>query len=185
VNLDTYDGFLEALLAAGVGRAAAERMALAKYPKVIVTPSEAALHQKIEDEHVAAGDDLMRALGFEVVCFSQKKRAKVTPGIPDRRYYRRPRKIELLYPLTTAGTQLTSLFFPITTIPAITLWWEAKSETGEQRPDQRAFQEMVEACGEVYLLGKLEVLKQWLVDNRIATRSGELFEPIQIPSSAA
>lgn len=167
MSLHTYDGFLAALLAANVDRPVAERMAAAKFGRAVIaheTPSEDDLRQKIEDEHVAAGDRLMRALGFEVVCFSQKKRAKVTPGIPDRRYYRRPRQ------------SLRE------TWPAVSCWWEAKADRGRQRPDQRAFQEMVEACGEVYVLGKLEVLKAWLVANHIAVRTGELFE---IPSSAA
>lgn len=162
VNIDTYDGFLEALLAANVDRRAAERMALAKFGRPgasIETPSEEELRAALEKKHEHEGDKLMLALGFEVVKFSHPSRTKQTPGIPDRKYYNRRR--------------------------GVTFWWESKADAGAQRPDQRVFQEMAESCGEIYVLGNLEALKCWIADNGIATRDGELFEPTPIPSSAA
>lgn len=96
------------------------------------------LEKEIEDQ----GDKVMRALGFEVVRFSHPGRTKQTPGIPDRRYYSRRRRLAF--------------------------WWEAKAPDGEQRPDQRVFQEMCEACGEPYVLGGLGDLKAWLTAHRVA-----------------
>jgi len=122
----------------------------------------------LEDDHVAAADEFMRALGFEVVSFSQKKRAKVTPGIPDRRYYRRPRTPQSGGPWTRTNMRCE----------AVVLWWEAKSATGRQRPDQKLFQEMAEACGETYVLGTHEDLINWLAVNRIAVRVGGVLEPV-------
>jgi hypothetical protein len=95
------------------------------------------------------GDKQMRALGFEVVRFSRPGKTKQTPGIPDRKYYHRGR--------------------------GFTLWWEAKSATGVQRPDQKIFQEMCEACGEIYVLGTDDDLFNWLIEHGIAARTvGEL-----------
>lgn len=130
MNIHTYDGFLDALLAANVDRPAAVRMATAKFGRSIETPSEESLRKKLEDDHVAAGDRLMRAMGFEVVSFSQKKRAKVTAGIPDRRYYRRPRAIVLhgnRHEMKNAPTMNVET-------PAIVLWWEAKAGAWHATP---------------------------------------------------
>lgn len=123
----------------------------------IPTPAAAEMANVDEDAHVEEADRLMLALGFEIVKLSQKRRSKVTEGIPDRRYYHRRRRV--------------------------TLWWEAKSDVGKQRPDQRAFQEMVEACDETYVLGNLEALKSWLVSAGVATRDGEIFQPTPIPEA--
>jgi hypothetical protein len=107
------------------------------------TPAEQdADDERLEKLHELEGDKQMRALGFEVVRFSHPGRTKQTPGIPDRRYYHRPRRL--------------------------VLWWEAKSATGRQRPDQRWFQEMCEACGEIYVLGTDRDLFTWLVAHRVA-----------------
>jgi hypothetical protein len=81
-------------------------------------------------EHM--GDRLMVTMGWEAVRFSQARATQQSPGIPDRKYYHR----EL----------------------GVTLWWEAKRPGGKQRPAQRAFQRMAEACGEVYVLGGVEEL---------------------------
>lgn len=109
---------------------------------------EDALEKVVEHE----GDKIMRALGFEVVRFSHPGRTKQTPGIPDRKYYHRRR--------------------------GVTVWWEAKSATGRQRPDQREFQQMCEACGEVYLLGTHEALIGWLEKQCIARMVGNSLDPI-------
>jgi hypothetical protein len=101
-------------------------------------PDEAGRLEK-EIEH--AGDQLMRALGFEIVRFSHPGKTKQTPGIPDRRYYHRARHLAV--------------------------WWEVKAEWGTQRPDQRVFQEMCEAVSETYLLGGLAVLRTWLAGRRV------------------
>jgi hypothetical protein len=121
----------------------------------IATPSEDELREALEKRHEAEGDKLLLALGWEAVRLSEARRTKKTPGVPDRRYYHRRRRAAF--------------------------WWEVKADAGRQRPDQRAFQEMCEACGEVYVLGKLEALKTWLVAAGYATREGELLIPTPIP----
>lgn len=113
------------------------------------TPAEQdADDERLEKLHEHAGDKQMAALGFEVVKFSHPGKTKQTPGIPDRRYYHRARRLAL--------------------------WWEAKSATGRQRPDQKLFQEMCEATGEIYVLGTDRDLFAWLVEHRVAAWSGEL-----------
>jgi hypothetical protein len=118
----------------------------------IETPDEAAMAELREDEHQAESRKLMQALGFRVINFSQKRRAKVTPGIPDTKYYHVGR--------------------------GLTLWHEDKAEWGRQSPAQRDFQEMAEACGEIYVLGKHQVLKDWLVAQGIAAPEGSLLVPL-------
>ncbi len=99
----------------------------------------AALEDKLQHD----GEELMRALGFEVVHFSMKRASKQTPGIPDDKFYHRERRL--------------------------TLWWEVKAEWGEQSPAQRVFQEMCEACGEIYVLGTLAILRTWLAGRRVCS----------------
>lgn len=107
------------------------------------TPAEReADDERLEKLHELEGDKQMAALGFEIVKFSHPGKTKQTPGIPDRRYYHRARKLAL--------------------------WWEAKSATGRQRPDQRHFEEMCTAVGEYYVLGTDRDLFDWLVTHGIA-----------------
>lgn len=107
------------------------------------TPAErAADDERLEKRHEHEADKQMRALGFEVVKFSHPGKTKQTPGIPDRRYYHRARRLAL--------------------------WWEAKSATGRQRPEQRYFQEMCDAVGDTYVLGTDRDLFDWLVAHGIA-----------------
>jgi len=77
--------------------------------------------------------DVVRAYeraGCRVVSFSQGRRTRQTPGIPDLRIY-------------------------CARIRAA--WWhEVKAGDGQQRPAQRVFQQMAESCGEVYVLGGLD-----------------------------
>jgi hypothetical protein len=47
----------------------------------------------------------------------------------------------------------TPLVQRIAVVPVV-LWIEVKSETGRQRPDQRAFQQAVEEAGHFYLLAR-------------------------------
>lgn len=149
-----YETMVEQLVALGVPREKAEARARAEHglPAAgIETPSEAKMREQLERRHTEEGDRLMRALGFEVVRLEQLRASKIHPGLPDRRYYSRARRLAF--------------------------WWESKAEWGQQRPDQRAFQEMCDACGDPYVLGKLEALKEWLVGHGVATREGELLVP--------
>jgi hypothetical protein len=118
----------------------------------IETPDEESMADALEDEHQAESRKLMRALGFEVVSFSQKRNSKQTPGIPDTKYYHRGRRL--------------------------TLWHEDKATWGRQSPAQKYFQEMAEACGEIYVLGKHQVLKDWLVEQGIAAEESGLLVPL-------
>lgn len=105
----------------------------------------AAEDARLEKAHELEGDRQLAALGFEILKFSHPSKTKQTPGIADRRYYHRGRRLAL--------------------------WWEAKSSTGRQRPDQVKFQELVEACGEHYVLGTDHDLFDWLVTRGIAART--------------
>jgi len=89
---------------------------------------------------VPQGDQLMELHGFRSIHFSQARATQQTPGIPDRKYYHRARRL--------------------------TCWWEAKAECGEQSEEQRKFQLDAEACGETYLLGGVNVLAHWLTAMR-------------------
>jgi hypothetical protein len=104
--------------------------------------------QRLEKDEEREGDRLMAFYGFEVVRFSQARATMQTEGIPDRRYYHRERKLAL--------------------------WWEAKSASGKQRKAQRAFQEMCEAVGEVYVLGTVHALAMWLA-RYIVTQTEPLY----------
>jgi hypothetical protein len=108
----------------------------------------------LEKSHEHEGDKLMRALGFEVVRFSHPGKTKQTPGIPDRRYYHRARRLAF--------------------------WFEVKAEWGQQRPDQHVFQEMAEAVGEPYVLGTVGVLRTWLAGRRVCV-FGVDNTPIPLP----
>lgn len=157
-----FDAIVRGLEAVGVPKARAEaeaRRQLGMPAAGVESPDEAAMREKLEAEHTAEGDKLMRALGFEVVRLEQRRASKIQAGLPDRKYYHRRRRL--------------------------TLWWEGKAEWGRQRPDQREFQAMAEACGETYVLGKLESLKTWLVDAGVATREGELLIPTPIADKTA
>jgi hypothetical protein len=164
----TFDEAVRAFMAYGNTRDLAEKLAR---KSGFVTPGieapdvdEDALEKVIEHE----GDKVMLALGFKVIRFSQPRATKQTPGIADRRYYRRPRAPGLGGPWTATNMRAE----------AVVLWWEAKAATGKQTPAERDFQEEVEACGETYVLGTHDVLIQWLVDHQIATRAGDTLEPV-------
>jgi hypothetical protein len=92
------------------------------------------------EEHL--GDQLMAALGFTAIRFSQPRKTMQTRGIPDRRYYA-PR---FKYP--ELRRQLS-------------VWWEAKREGGKQSEHQRRFQALVESCGEEYVCGPFSALEMW------------------------
>lgn len=135
-TLSEFDQLVAGLMDRGFSRAVAEAEIRRQRPHL--APAAPELREDaIEDEHVDAGDEMMLALGFTVIRLSQKRASKITAGVPDRRYYHPRRKI--------------------------VLWWEAKSNTGRQRPEQRVFQELCDAVGDPYVLGPLESLKKHLV----------------------
>ena len=108
-----------------------------------VFPEKSGHDERLEKQIEHEGDVLMQKRGFEVIRFSHPGKTQQTPGIPDRRYYRRPRSDS----------------------PALVVWVEYKSAHGRQRPGQRLFQELAEACGESYVLGGIEKLTDWLRSN--------------------
>jgi hypothetical protein len=149
VNLLGYDATLAALEARGVPREKALQFAREQWPDVAAQQDAAAekaeLRREKDVEH--AGDKLMQAHGFTVVRLSQPRASKITPGVPDRRYYRTAGDV------SRPGTVVTGPFVA---------WWEAKTSTGKQSPAQREFQAMAEACGETYLVGTDAVLRDYL-----------------------
>lgn len=106
-------------------------------------PAQVTTADDLEDDVVDAGDRLMAALGFAIVRLSQKRRSKVTEGLPDRRYYHPRRRLFL--------------------------WWEAKASWGKQSPAQRDFQELCDACGDPYVLGGIDALQAHLETIGVAT----------------
>jgi hypothetical protein len=91
---------------------------------------------RLEKQVEHAGDRFMVGqMGFKSIHFSQPRATMQTPGISDRRYYNTTRRVSA--------------------------WWEAKGEDGRQTKAEWEFQQIVEACGEVYLLGTEEVLAAW------------------------
>lgn len=129
----------DGLVAAGVPREKARERAMAECGISLVrTPEQQAADDERREKTIEfEGDKQLRALGFEVVKFSHPGRTKQTPGIPDRRYYHRGRRLAF--------------------------WWEAKAPDGRQRPDQKLFQEMCDAVGDPYVLGTDRDLFDWLV----------------------
>lgn len=85
-------------------------------------------------------DDLMLRLNWTVIKLAQRgsralnRTSTVTRGVPDRKYYRN-----------------TDSF-----------WFECKQEDGVQSEDQKKFQTMCEAAGELYVLGGLNELTKFL-----------------------
>lgn len=123
---------------------AAARRELGIEPKTVLEEiRDDALIADLEDDVVYAGDRLMQSLGFVPIRLSQKRRSKVTAGVPDR-YYIHPRR-------------------------KLALWWEAKSVRGSARPEQLQFQELCRSAGVHHVLGPLDALRAWLVENRVAT----------------
>lgn len=117
------------------------------------TPAEVEAHDaRLEKAIELAGDRQMRALGFSVIKFSHPGKTKQTPGIADRRYYHPGR--------------------------GVAFWWEAKSPTGRQRPDQKDFQALCDAVGDPYVLGTDQDLFAWLIAQGIAFEEGGLLVPL-------
>lgn len=150
IDADARTAFVLQLKSAGVGAEAAEKEATRRYGPAgsgAVIPS---VDAKALEKHVEhAGDVLMQKLGFEVVRFSHPGKTQQTIGIPDRRYYRRPRLEQ-----RADGQFLTK---------PLVVWVEYKSASGEPRPGQDLFREMAEACGEEIVVGGVDELARWLL----------------------
>lgn len=113
-----------------------------------------ALIAQLEDDVVAEGDRIMQSLGFVPIRLSQKRRSKVTAGVPDRHYIHPRRKLAV--------------------------WWEAKATRGQARPEQRQFLELCQQAGVNHVLGGLDELRAWLTLQRVA-EFDELLQPHPIP----
>jgi hypothetical protein len=164
-TMEEFTSLVNSMTAMQIPRAKAEAAARAKLGlsgSGVDVPAidERALEKQIEKD----SDDMMLKLGFEAIKFSHPGKTMQTPGISDRRYYRRPRVIQ-----RSDGQYVTK---------AWCVWVELKSSTGRQRPGQKLFQELVTACGEHYVVGGIEPLVAWLVEHRIAERVGNVLEPI-------
>lgn len=163
-----YDELVERMVALHIPRDKAEAAAR-KELGVPTIAAPAVDHDALEKAIEHACDVLMQELGFEVIKFSHPGKTKQTEGIADRRYYRRPR------PISRATLPDGRV---IEETRAVTLWFEAKSGSGRQRPGQKLFEELVTACGESYVVGTHEVLVDWLVAHKIARRAGDRLEPL-------
>lgn len=160
IDGETEEEFVARLQRANVGERIARKVAADKFAHAKIAPPDPdAMRDALESKHEAEGDKLMLALGFEVVKLSQRRRSKVTEGVPDRLYCHRRRQL--------------------------VLFWEAKAEKGTQRPDQRVFQEMWEGSGQAYVLGRLAELQAWLVAAGVATWDGPLLVPTPIAERAS
>lgn len=107
----------------------------------------------------AAGDELMKLFGFTPIRFSQARATMQTRGIPDRRYYL---SVPASYVERPHATYVSFAQHRV-------VWWEAKAGT-KQSAAQKNFQELVESCGETYLLGGVEALENYLVEQGLAKR---------------
>lgn len=148
--LTPYDAMVAELVELGVPREKA--IARARQEFCMSFDSFDVEADAIEDEHRREGRRLMLALGFEHKNFSQKRRSKLSEGIPDDRFWHRRRRLFV--------------------------WWEAKAEWGRQSPAQRNFQEMCDATGDPYVLGGIDALKTWLAEQRVASFENGNPEPM-------
>lgn len=135
-----FDVMVGHLVGLGYSREVAERQVREQKPELAV-PAE--VPHRDEDDVVDKADEIMRALGFDVVRLSQKRRSKITAGVPDRYYLHRRRKIAL--------------------------WYEAKGPTGSLRPDQCEFQRMCQEAHVEHVAGGLQQLREWLEAMAFAT----------------
>jgi hypothetical protein len=100
-----------------------------------------------EKEVEAQCDQLMKALGWQLVRFSQPRHTMQSHGIPDRRYYP---------PRDRRGDEWGPF------------WFECKREGGKQRPEQKDFEQMCRKHEEDYVLGGLKELAAYLREKKIA-----------------
>lgn len=155
--------FVSALqLSHGVDPESAELAADRKFGQRVEIPAADARRLEKQIEHQC--DVMMQKLGFEVIRFSHPGKTKQTIGIPDRRYMRR------MFNRHARAVRRERC-----------VWFECKAAGGRQRPGQKLFQELAMECGEAYVIGGIEELAEWLVEQGIATRVGNELEPIREP----
>jgi hypothetical protein len=104
-------------------------------------PHPSPIIERSEKDEEHAGDQLMAMTGFEIVRFSQPRNTMQTPGVSDRLYIHRARKLAV--------------------------WWEAKRVGGKQSAHQRKFQELVTAVDWDYVAGPLDALVEWVHSARV------------------
>jgi hypothetical protein len=94
----------------------------------------------LEKDELTLCDEMMKGMGWTVVRTARRggrgvnRTSMVSKGLPDRKYYRN----------------------------TDTFWFEAKAEDGRQSDAQKAFQEMCERAGELYVIGGMVELKAFL-----------------------
>jgi hypothetical protein len=146
-----YEATVRAMRERHIPEEKIQKFAREQWPEVAAQQDAAAVKREgmLEKEIELRGDKLMQAHGFTVIKFSQPRASKQTAGIPDRRYYRPPRFVKN-GSTKTLGQR------------GFSLWWDAKTTVGKQAPAQREFQQLVESCGEIYLVGTDGVLREFL-----------------------
>lgn len=147
MSILSFDEIVLGMIAQGIPKERAEQAARRELGMTGPIAGAELETDALEDKHVNAGKDLVRALGGFVYSSVQKRRAKVTPGQPD-----------------------TLIFFPR---HRLMLWWEAKASWGRQSSAQRDFQELVEACGGHYVLGTYEQLEAWIIAHAIGRKEAD------------
>lgn len=146
-SLSEFDALVARMVAMKIPREKAE--AAARKELGVVPKSQ--LEQIRDDADVAeleadverAADRLMGMLGFATIRLSQRRASKVTAGVPDR-YYVHPRRL-------------------------LAVWVELKSSTGRPRPEQLQFARLCEDADVDHVLGGIDALRAWLVENNVAT----------------
>lgn len=145
--LSEFDTLVAEMVAMKIPREKAE--AAARKELGIIPKSQ--LQQIRDDAEVAeseaeverVADQIMGALGFAIIRLSQRRASKVTAGVPDR-YYVHPRRL-------------------------LAVWVELKSATGRPRPEQLQFAQLCRDADLAHVLGGIDALRAWLVENRVAT----------------
>jgi hypothetical protein len=123
-------------------------------PRSAVVPELAV--DALEKEHRSEGAKLVRALGGDVINFSQTRKSKVGLGIAD-----------------------DFVAFPRLRVGA---WWEGKRTTGRhgQSTSQQYFQGVMMSCHVGYILGGYDALEAWIIATGHFRREGKLIVPITL-----
>lgn len=108
-----------------------------KQPKNEVLALARKRHIRAEKDETKLGDDNAVRCGFAVITLSQPQRAMMTPGVPDRRYRHRAKRL--------------------------TLWFEWKAEDGQLTQDQHRFLLAELEAGELAACGVLEDFSRVLI----------------------
>ena len=110
-------------------------------------PPRATVRTHSEKRIQAEGEALLRLAGCQVYHLSQSRASHQTPGLPDTFAF-------------GAGRAF---------------WVEWKTPRGTQSPAQVAFQRQCEASGLAYVLGGLDMLREWLIAIGLARRNNGQF----------